>query len=183
MEAKKMKKQLLYALTLTLGIAAAWLVTESAYGPQIRSGNTDPVVDAATRDGAFEAKIDVQNGRKAHLASGRWSTDRDRALYIAGYRQAYRELTKTSDKWTQPTAAERAGYRDGMVDGARHRGASQPFQGHKTDNYRSANRGYSDVNADLEKYRQYYRQAYADGYQRGYYSQLDSAELELISER
>jgi hypothetical protein len=172
------KNQLLYALILILSIAAAWLVIESAYGPQIRSGNT-PVVDAAFRDGAFEAKIDVQNGRKAHLRSGRWSADRDRALYIAGYRQAYRELTKTSDKWTQPTAAERAGYRDGMVDGARHRGASQPFQARKTDNYLSANRGYSDVNADPERYLQYYRQAYTDGYQLGYYSQLNSAELEL----
>jgi hypothetical protein len=178
-----MKKQLLYALTLTLGIAAAWLVNESEYGPQTRSGNTDPVVDAAFRDGAFEAKIDVQNGKKAHLMSGRWGADRDRALYIAGYRQAYRALTKAWDKSTPPTAAERAGYRDGMVDGARHRGASQPFQAHKTDNYRSANRGYSDVNTDPEKYRQYYRQAYADGYQLGYYAQLDSAELELMSER
>jgi hypothetical protein len=178
-----MKNQLLYALTLTVGIAAAWLVTESAYGPPMRSGNTDPVVDAAFRDGAFEAKIDVQNGRKAHLMSGRWGADRDRALYIAGYRQAYRELTKTSDKGAQPTPAERAGYRDGMVDGARHRGASQPFQALKTDNYRSANRGYSDVNADPEKYRQYYRQAYADGYQLGFYSQPDSAELGLMSER
>lgn len=182
-EGEEMKKRFLYALTLTLAIAAAWLVIESAYGPQIRNGNTDPVVDAAFRDGAFEAKIDVQNGRKAHLLSGRWGADRDRALYIAGYRQAYRELTKTSDKWNQPTVAERAGYRDGIADGARHRGASQPFQAQKTDNYRSANRGYSDVNADPEKYRQYYREAYADGYQLGYYSQLNSAELELMSER
>ncbi len=178
-----MKNQLLYALILTLGIAATWLVTESAYGPQIRNGNTDPVVDAAFRDGAFEAKIDVQNGRKAHLLSGRWGADRDRALYIAGYRQAYRELTKTSDKWNQPTVAERAGYRDGIADGALHRGASQPFQAQKTDNYRSANPGYADVNADPEKYRQHYRQAYTDGYQLGYYSQLDSSGLELMSER
>src|ERR1700693_3451339 len=113
-----MKNQLLYALILSLGIAAAWLVTESAYGPQIRSGNTDPVVDAAFRDGAFEAKIDAQNGRMPHMMSGRWSADRARALYIAASGQAYRELTKTSDKWTQPTAAERAGYRDGLADGA-----------------------------------------------------------------
>jgi hypothetical protein len=35
------------------------------------------------------AKLDVENDRPPHLSVGRWSTDEDRALYVAGYREAY----------------------------------------------------------------------------------------------
>ena len=106
------------------------------------------------------------------LSSGRWSTDQDRASYIAGYQQTYRELIARATKVTEPSAAELAGYRDGLLDGARHRKAAQPFQVNKTDNFRNA--GYAEVNA--------YRDAYSNGYQQGYYSPADGSELKTISQ-
>ena len=129
--------------------------------------------DAAYRDGSFQAKIDIANGRKPHLASGRWGTDQDRASFIAGYEQTYRELAESrAMKLAEPSAAELAGFRDGVLDGARHRKAAQPFQVNKTNNY--LNVGYAEVDA--------YRGAYSNGYQQGYYTQAESADLKTISQ-
>ncbi len=88
-----------------------------------------------------------------------------------GYEQTYRELAEArSGKLVEPTAAELAGFRDGILDGAHDRTGAQPFQVSKTDNYRNAARGYAEMNTDPEIYRQYYRNAYSNGYQEGYYS-------------
>ena len=83
-----------------------------------------------------EAKMDVDRGRKAHVSSGRWSTDQDRASFIAGYEESFKALMEAKSGKAEPSAAEVAGYRDGVADGARHRRASQPFQLNRTDNYR-----------------------------------------------
>jgi len=62
------------------------------------------------------------------------------------------------------------GYRDGMLDGARDRLGSQPFQSEQTPNYRDAGMAYLDANADSEFYKGYYREGYANGYKQGYYT-------------
>jgi hypothetical protein len=58
-----------------------------------------------------------------------------------------------------------------MLDGARHRLGSQPFQAELTANYRGAGMAYLDANADSELYKRYYREAYSSGYKQGYYTQ------------
>ena len=124
--------------------------------------------DAAFSDGVFLATLDFQRGRRPHLASGRWSTDQDRASFIAGYEQTYRELADSrSAKPAAPTANELASYGDGKLDGTRDRNAAQPFQMNKTENYRTAD--------------QYYRAAYSNGYQEGYYARTESADLRMIN--
>ena len=142
--------------------------------------NTSPVFvgvkpNAAYRDGAYLAKIDVEKGRKAHFSSGRWGTDQDRASFIAGYEHSYKTLMEAIK--SEPSASELAGYRDGVMDGARHRLAAQPFQVSKTENYRKAG-GYQ-ANTGLDQ--QDYRAAYSNGYQEGYYLPQESAELRTIS--
>lgn len=162
-----MKKQLWWVLALFLCVGMG------AVGYRASRCSADiKQADAAYRDGFYQAKIDVAKGRKPHLSSGRWSTDQDRASYIAGYQQTYRELIARATKATEPSAAELAGYRDGLLDGARHRKAAQPFQVNKTDNFRNA--GYAEVNA--------YRDAYSNGYQQGYYSPADGSDLKTISQ-
>jgi hypothetical protein len=162
-----MKKQLWWVLALFLcvGIGAVGY-RGSRCSADIKQA------DAAYRDGSFQAKIDVAKGRRPHLSSGRWNTDQDRASFIAGYEQSYRELVVRTSKVAEPSAAEVAGFRDGLLDGARHRKAAQPFQVNKTDNFRNV--GYAEVNA--------YRDAYSNGYQQGYYSPVDSADLKTISQ-
>jgi hypothetical protein len=169
MEVKPMKRQSSFALTSTLGVAIILLVGGLLHGPRAAAPDATPRVDAAFRDGLFQARLDVQSGRKARIASGRWGTDQDRASFIAGYKQAYRELAEArSVKLLAPTSTELAGYRDGKLDGAHDRQAAQAFQGKKTENYRKAD--------------QHYREAYANGYQEGYYSGTKSADLRTISE-
>jgi hypothetical protein len=170
-EEKVMKKQALFVSAAVLCLALG-LVAVASHG----LGGTLNVkqADAAYRDGAYQAKIDVESGRRARLLSGRWSTDQDRASFIAGYEEKYKALTEArSGKAAEATAAALAGYRDGVMDGARDRRAARPFQLSKTDNYSKAG-GHSEDNTN-------YRQAYSNGYQEGYYVPQESAELRTIS--
>ena len=134
--------------------------------------------DAAYRDGVYQARLDVEGGRKARLASGRWASDQDRASFIAGYERAFKALTEArTGKGIELTAMELAAYHDGVVDGAQHRRAAMPFQLSKTDNYRKAG-GYAAAGTNLAAY----REAYSNGYQEGYYLPQESAELRTISQ-
>jgi hypothetical protein len=168
-----MKKQSLLAVVSVLCVATG-LVAVSSHG--LRGTLNVKQADAAFRDGAYQAKIDVESGRKPHFSCGRWNTDQDRASFIAGYEQSYKELARAAK--IEPTASELAGYRDGVTDGARHRLAAQPFQVSKTDNYRKAG-GYVDA---ATSDRHYYLDAYSNGYQEGYYLPQESAELRTISQ-
>jgi hypothetical protein len=171
-----MKKQLWWVLALVVCVGMGALAHRGSQGAiNVKEA------DAPYRDGSFQAKIDVAKGRKPHFSSGRWSTDQDRASFIAGYEQTYRELSDARAlKMVEPSPAELAGFRDGLTDGARHRKSAQPFQANKTDNFRKA--GYADANADPEKYRQFYREAYSNGYQEGYYSAAEGTDVRTISQ-
>jgi hypothetical protein len=168
-----MKKQLLVAaavLCVVLGLVA---ISSHGLGGALNVRQAD----AAYRDGAYQAKMDVQSGRKPHFSSGRWSTDQDRASFIAGYEQGYKVQSRSSK--SELTASELAGYRDGVADGARHRRSSQPFQVSKTENFRKAG-GYSDATTDSDRH--FYLDAYSNGYQEGYYLPQESADLRTISQ-
>ena len=175
-----MKKQSSYVLASTLGIAIILLIGGPRWSRTIRpTRNTE----AAFRDGLFQARLDSQKARKPDITSGRWNTDRDRALFIAGYQQGYREFSESHPgKLMEPNAAELAGFQDGILDGARDRRTSQPFQVNKMDNYRNAGSAHLEVNSDPERYKEDYRQAYCNGYQLGYYSQPGQEELKTPSD-
>ena len=162
-----MKKQSAFVVIAVLCVGVG-LVFVSSRG--VRVALVVKQADAAYRDGAYQAKIDVDRGRKPHVSSGRWSTDQDRASFIVGYEESYKTLTEARSGKAEPSAAEVAGYRDGVADGARHRRGSQPFQLNKTDNYRRTETGAG------------YRDAYSNGYQDGYYLPQESAELRTIGQ-
>jgi hypothetical protein len=50
-----------------------------------------PSIDGAFRDGLYLGKLNAQDGDEQHIASGRWSTGKDRASFIDGYQRAYAE--------------------------------------------------------------------------------------------
>lgn len=55
--------------------------------PQIRAISAEMAGDAAYRDGLFLGKLN-REGRQHMLAPvGRWSTEKDRASFVQGYRQ------------------------------------------------------------------------------------------------
>ena len=160
-------------MTLTMGIAAVLVIGFSLQAPRPATRTTAEAMDAASRDGTYQARLDVESGRKPRLAIGRWSTDEDRALFISGYEEGYQEAFKTRIGG-QPKAdeAELAGYRQGLSDGGADQTASQPFRPEKAKNYYlNVVQGSLQGGQDEEKYRQEYRIAYVNGYQEGYYSQ------------
>ena len=167
-----MKRHGLFILDVSLGLAIVALVGVSAYRPKVEARKGPQAIDAPFRDGLYQAKLDVQDGRAPRLSTGRWGNNADRAVFIAGYEQGYREYAEAqSGKWTEPTAAELAGYCDGTLDGASDRIKAQPFQVEKTANYRSGGQGFLEASANPEEYIRFYRQAYSNGYQQGYYLQ------------
>jgi hypothetical protein len=168
------KKRISLVVALCVSFASGMLVEGSAHKLKLVASGGSQEVDAAFRDGVYQAELDVQKGRRPRLLVGRWSTERDRALYIAGYQKGYGEFSGTSTgEVNEISVAELAatGYRDGMLDGARHRSTSQPFQAEQTANYRDAGMAYLDAEADSEFYKRYYREGYFNGYQHGYYTQ------------
>jgi hypothetical protein len=169
-----LKRRALFVLALSVSFVTGLLVGNSAHKPKLAGSNPAQEVDAAFRDGVFQAKLDVQDGRKPHLSISRWNTEAARALFVAGYQKGYREFSEIGSPGVMgPSVAELAatGYRDGMLDGARHRVASQPYQPEQTTNYRDAGLAYLETNGDAEQYKQFYRQGYSNGYQQAYYSQ------------
>jgi hypothetical protein len=169
-----MKKRIFLVLALCVSFASGMLVEGTAHKPKLAASDVSQEVDAAFRDGMYQAKLDVQEGRRPRFSVGRWNTETDRALYIAGYQKGYREFSGTSTgKVKGISIAELAatGYRDGMLDGARDRLGAQPFQAEQSANYRDAWMVYLDTNADGELYKRYYRAGYSNGYQQAYYTQ------------
>jgi hypothetical protein len=170
-----MNRGLSFVMTSTLGIAVGLLMGEA---PRMARTAVDAARrDAAFYDGEFQAKVDADNGRKPRIQSGRWMTDGDRALFIAGYEQAYRHLAADRPGSLGPLdAAELAGYRDGMRDGERQRKAMQAFRVQRTEMFMNAGQEASEANAVSESYKRDYRRGYANGYQVGYYSAAEKEE-------
>jgi hypothetical protein len=168
-----MRRRIFLVLALCVSFASGMLVEGSAHRPKLSATDRSQEVDAAFRDGVYQANLDVQEGRRPRLSVGRWNTEAARALYIAGYQKGYREFSGSNAGKTGISIAELAatGYRDGMLDGARHRLEAQPFQAEQTANYRDAWMVYLDTNADGELYKRYYRAGYSNGYQQAYYSE------------
>ncbi len=69
--------------TTTLHIRAANRVAPS--GPSI----VEQATNGAFRDGLYVGRMDASTGRDAHVSSGRWSRENDRASFAAGYRAGY----------------------------------------------------------------------------------------------
>ena len=120
--------------------------------------------------------LDVQTGRKPHLSSGRWNTNEDRALFIAGYQQGYREtLEGHPGNLPRPAPADLAGYRDGMMDGAADHATSRSFEPERTANYLKGGQNFLREPDDPAEFEREYRHGYLNGYQQSYYSDERSA--------
>lgn len=77
------------ACVLVLGFAgtSGLLLKGTGTKPQVRAISVEMAGDAAYRDGLFLGKLN-RDGRQHMLAPvGRWSTEKDRASFVQGYRQ------------------------------------------------------------------------------------------------
>jgi hypothetical protein len=59
--------------------------------------------DGAFRDGLYLGKLNARDGSEQHIATGRWSTGKNRASFIDGYRRAYMESSTAKMQQTRET--------------------------------------------------------------------------------
>jgi hypothetical protein len=91
---KKVKKISVYLslVVIPFGAATVGLVGKASHAKQVSTVVATQETDAAFRDGFYLGKLDAESGRKPHLSIGRWNTARDRASFVAGYQQGYRQV-------------------------------------------------------------------------------------------
>jgi hypothetical protein len=62
-------------------------------------------VDGAFRDGIYLGRLTAESGQASHPITGRWSTDKDRASFTAGYNRGYNDFLASAaakEKSTRP---------------------------------------------------------------------------------
>jgi hypothetical protein len=79
-----------YAITMAacLGTVAA-LANSTLATRRSQNLNAPLAADGAFRDGLYLGRLDAGLGRPLHPAVGRWSNEKDRASFLAGYRRGY----------------------------------------------------------------------------------------------
>lgn len=87
-----MKRVFLFVLAVSVAVAA--LTSRSLLSKADLPAETavSQAGNAAFRDGLHLGKFDAQSGRTHHLSVGRWSSDTNRAWFIAGYQAGYQQV-------------------------------------------------------------------------------------------
>ena len=178
-----MNNKIIILVALSGSFAAGLIVGESKREPSLPVVDVAEATDAAFRDGLYQARLDIKEGRKPHLAIGRWGSPETRTSFVSGYWRGYHPSGETkSGRTAGPSVAElaAAGYRDGILDGTSHRIASKPFQPEQTANYHAAGAAYMGITATPEEFKYFYREGYRNGYKLAYSQQLETRATELV---
>jgi hypothetical protein len=90
-------KHLTYVLTIAISLGAtAMLATSNRTVSFSTSLEAHFAADGAFHDGLYLGKLAAQHGQPLRPAIGRWSANRDRAMFEAGYRIGYGEFRRVS---------------------------------------------------------------------------------------
>ncbi len=83
-------------MTAVIIAGASTVKVVSASMPQKARSMSNHPTNAAFRDGLYLGRLDARESRAAHLATGRWSRDLDRASFNAGYGVGYMQISGDS---------------------------------------------------------------------------------------
>lgn len=86
-----MPKLLTYVLAMGCLGTSAMLVQRDATQRQRQNVDSELANDAAFRDGLYVGKLAREANRQTRPPIARWSTEKDRAAFAAGYRQGFGE--------------------------------------------------------------------------------------------
>jgi hypothetical protein len=86
-----MKIVITYVLAIGFLGTSAMLVQRDMTARPGQSIDVEMAADAAYRDGVYLGKLARTANSPMHPPIGRWSTEKDRASFAAGYRQGYNE--------------------------------------------------------------------------------------------
>lgn len=83
------------------------------------------LTSSAYQDGIYLGGMAAKNGEVPHVTSARWSADKDRALFGAGYEQGYTDILMARKDTASVTSAA---FRDGLFLGSQavQRGEPSP---------------------------------------------------------
>jgi hypothetical protein len=85
-----MKTVSLFVLALALGLGTASLrYTDRHNQLSTPGGIAIDTTDGAFRDGLYLGRLAAEAGAEPRVARSRWGTPQDRALFTAGFQQAY----------------------------------------------------------------------------------------------
>jgi hypothetical protein len=86
-----MQKLLAYVLAMgCVGTSAMFFPRDSAT-TKSQIAERQLAADGAYRDGLYLGKLARATKKTMHPPVGRWSTEKDRASFVAGYRQGFNE--------------------------------------------------------------------------------------------
>ena len=86
-----MQRLLTYVLAMGCVGTSAMLVQRDVMVRQKQNTDVRLTNDAAYRDGLYLGKLAHEAKRQVHPPIGRWSTEKDRASFAAGYREGFGE--------------------------------------------------------------------------------------------
>src|SRR5258708_15241208 len=82
-------------MAVCLGTTAL-LTNDGRPARQEQSADARLAVDGAFRDGLYVGRLSAEGGRSLHPPIGRWSNERDRASFTAGYRRGDNDLLSSA---------------------------------------------------------------------------------------
>ena len=160
---------------LALGLALVGVLSLVNHSNQVEVSGPALATNGAFRDGMYQARMDAQLNRKPKLRTGRWSSDADRAWFVAGYQQASGNLFGNSRQSSQ--GLEFLGFREGTADGAKARTSDQPFELRSAE-FRLRQNQREAKSESVSKY----FEGYANGYKYGYYVDQEILESQLTGQ-
>jgi hypothetical protein len=97
-EEKIMSKLFTYGLAIAVCLGTTAMLAKSKHSTNSNlSLDVSLEADGAFRDGLYLGKLAADSGQPSRAAVGRWSSDRDRATFLAGYRRGYNESLARSE--------------------------------------------------------------------------------------
>jgi len=82
-----------YALAIAVSLGTTALLTNNGRAARHeQNADASLAVDGAFRDGLYVGRLTAEGGRSLHPPIGRWSNERDRASFVAGYRRGYNDF-------------------------------------------------------------------------------------------
>ena len=94
-----MEKLFTYALAVAVGLGTTAVLANSRRGQRQDSSVEQQLAsDGAFRDGLYVGKLTAESGRPSHPLTGRWSSEKDRASFRAGYPRGYGDFLDSADR-------------------------------------------------------------------------------------
>ena len=90
-----MDKIVTFALAMAVSLGTTAMLANGGHATR-QSADGQMATDGAFRDGLYVGRLAAESGRPLHPQIGRWSSERDRTSFAAGYRRGYNDVLASS---------------------------------------------------------------------------------------